>query len=272
MLEEFGLTEKPEGGYDINLQRSVNGVVNELSNYFGFKRHDGIVEFTAPGSEAANLRRILNSRNANQNAIENAVDRISAGAEVGGATVYTGDLDLGFPKKPSYMVFVSNATQITNFPFMMGEEFTHGEHMAYGVEDLGLSYTDYKSTFHEVTEEFLGYMGRQRIIKVAGLTGNYNPDLNWTRDLNESEWAHWLGYLSVDHLEEQGKQLPAKELFHAQDETIFWQILLEGVKDPIEFNFCFPPTLRFENLVQPLNNILRNAKADKAIKLDFSYQ
>jgi hypothetical protein len=84
MLEEFGLTEKPEGGYDINLQRSVNGVVNELSNYFGFKRHDGIVEFTAPGSEAANLRRILNSRNANQNAIENAVDRISAGAEVYG--------------------------------------------------------------------------------------------------------------------------------------------------------------------------------------------
>ncbi len=92
------------------------------------------------------------------------------------------------------------------------------------------------------------------------------------KDLTFSEWAHLLSYFAVDELIDRGKELPAEELFHASDETVFWRVLLENIRDPVELNFQFPPDLRFEKVVDPLNDLLKGSKADEAIKLVFSYR
>lgn len=275
MLERFGLYPQADGTLKIVTQQAVDGVVEELSQFFGYNQHHALIKFTAPGDEVSTLRRILNNRISRDPkmhpAIDKVIERLNLGIEIGGVATYTGDLELGFNPKPYYIVFISNATRISDFPFTLGEEITHGEHETNIIEAGNITHAQYKTRFQELTEEFLGYIGRKRIIAAAGLEGNYPLELTWERNLTRDEWAHLIGYYAVDDLLDQGKKLPVVDLFHAPDETRFWQVLLEAIKDPVVIGFNFPKTLRLEKLIDPVNQLVADCKAEKAIQINFSY-
>lgn len=270
MLEKFGLTKLPDGKFTINTREAIDGVTEELGLFFKYKPHYALIQFTSPGSEAAAVRNILGQRDVDKTAINESVERITAGKEMGGATLYTGDLDLPLTPKPAFMVFLSTATATADFPFTLGEEITHGEHMANVIDEQNISNSEYRQRFHELTEEVLGYLGRKRIFQVAGVSHYYPLNVSLDRNHTENEWAHFLAYTTVDDLERKEEDIPAANLFHAPNETKFWQILLEAIKEPIEFNFNFPPDLNFKGLIKPLRNLVREAKANRILKLRFN--
>lgn len=272
MLERFGLTQQLDGKFAINTRQAIDGATEELGSFFKYKPHPALIQFTAPGSEASTIRGILEQRKTDQAAINECVERINTGTEIGGATLYTGDLELDFTPRPKFMIFISNATGIRDFPFTIGEEITHGEHISNIITDQNISYADYRNRFQELAEEFLGYLGRKRMLQVAGLEESYPLNISLERNMTQSEWAHFLAYTTVDDLIERHQELPVVELFHAPNEARLWQILLEAIKEHVEFNFNFSPTLNYEGLVKPLRGLLKEAKANKTLKLKFSHK
>lgn len=271
MLERFGYHQEGDG-FRVDLQRALDETRTELSRFFGFRGHNAVVQFAAPGGAALSVRRILEQRGHPQSVIDESVRRIGEGTETGGSTLYTGDLELDLRPRPEYMVFFSTQVGRLSFLFNLGEEITHGEHISSVVDRESITYREYQARFNALTEEFLGRIGFKRILQVTGGTYELPLNINWKRDLNVNEWEHFIAYWLVDDLIRRQQRLPVRDLFHAPDQTRFWEILLRSVGNPLRMNFKFPQSLRFEGIVSSLNELLRRAKADKAIKLNLSYE
>lgn len=271
-LERFGVFLDDSGSLvRLDAQAAFTEVRKELQLAFGYRPHQGAVEFTGPNEGSLTLRNLLKARQIPDDVINDYVKRQGEGEEIKGCATYIGDIDLGFVPRLDYIVFMSVVTPVAFFPLTLGEEVTHGEHICY-VVDQGASYLGYKDRFHTLTEEVLGYIGRKRIMASAGLLGRYETEIELNQSVKSSFFAHMLAYYLVDDLNERGLLLPEKELFHAPDERVFWKILLGSVGEPVELNFIFPYGLRYEKLVPATQEILVSSKAEEAIKINFSYQ
>ncbi len=271
MLERYGIEYSPDGKLQkLDAQRAFEVVREDISGLFQIQTHGAVVEFTSPEGYAQRLRDLLAARNITDQAdIDATVKRIGEATEIGGVTAYCGDLDLALEWRPRYIIFLSNASKITHLPAILAEEVTHGEHEAYMIDDVGMSYADYQTSFHAISKEFLGYLGRKRVIEIIGLEGRYGTTLDASRDLTENEWSHFIGYWIADDLLDKGKKLPYRELFHATSEEEMWHILKTAMGDDFNFTLNFAENLNYEKLQEALNSIIRRNKAADYIKLNF---
>ncbi len=271
MMERYGIFYNPDGSLDhFDAQRSFEEVRHNLAQAFSFQPKGAIVEFTAPGGIGTTMRSLLAQRGINQEVIETSVNRIAEATDIGGAAAYAGDLDLDISPKPQYIIFMSTASKIIEFPIFLAEEVTHGEHMATIIQQESITYEEYQNNrFHEISEEFLGYLGRKRILEILDFKGSYNPNIDASKNLTRSYWAHMLAYYMVDDLLEKGKVLPLAQLFHAATEEEMWHILQETTQEPFQLTLNFGTNIDFDNLMEPLNELIAENKANDYIKLTF---
>ncbi len=272
MLERFGLYQNPDGTFQrLDTQRSIDAVNAELNEIFQFNSNiTGSIIFT--GAEAVNpvFQRILENRGFESNDIGNFHSRLTVGREIGGAAAYTGDLELGLGETKDFVVFMSSQTRVSDFPIFLAEEIMHGQHIAEVINREGISFEEYRNRFGVLTEEFLGYSGRKKIIEACGLEGKYGTDVELKPGMTESDWGHLLGYFAVDDLFDRGIELPYRDLFRAPDEETFWQILRDNTGTTVNYKFQFPQSQDFTPLQDWLQRYINRCKADSFLQLKFS--
>jgi hypothetical protein len=271
MLERYGVYENPDGSFArIDTQQSADQVTRDLRDVFGFNPAvRGNVIFA--GDEINPVYRMLMEKRGSSLAdLESFHQRLVEATEVGGGATYSGDLELGLDPHPDYLVFMSVRSSAVLFPIVLAEEITHGEHMAGVINWEGISFPEYRSRFSSMTEEFLGYIGRKKIIEAAGLVGGYEPIIDLSREMTEDDWAHKLAYLAVDDLFENNRDLPLRELFRAPDEETFWKIAKEAVSDGVKFGFKFPAGRDYAGLKEWIDQFIKRSKADVFIETNYS--
>lgn len=270
MMERYGITYNPDGSLDkFEAQRTFEQVREDIADFFGIRPRNAYVEFTAPQGYGGTLRRILEQRGHSHEVIDLMVRRASEGTEIGGCALYAGDIALDPETNPQYVIFVSTAAKIAEFPATLGEEVTHGEHLCEVISRENITYPQYLLKFHTISNEFLGYLGRKRILELLDQDGTYDTTLDASKPLTLNQWGHLFGYLVVDDLMEKQKSLPAKDLFLAPDEATMWKILQEAMGEPFVFGLNFAKGVNFDGLIQPLNDLIAENKAENYIKLDF---
>lgn len=273
MLERYGIYQNPDGSLKrLDAQQSLDQVTSELRGIFGFNPAvRGSVIFTGPDIVNPTFRTLLEQRSPNITDIESFHQRLVEASEIGGVATYSGDLELGLDPHPDYLVFMSVLSSANLFPITLAEEITHGEHIAGIISWEGISYLEYRDRFSSLTEEFLGYGGRKKIIEAAGLEGKYEPTIDLTKGMTESDWAHKLAYLAVDDLFDRNIDLPLQDLFRAPDEAEFWRIASESVSDGVRFRFNFPTGSEFASLQEWIDSFIKRSKANVFLKTHYSW-
>jgi len=273
MLERYGIEYDPDGKLQkLDAQKTFEVVRADISDLFQIQTHGAVVEFTSPEGYTQRLRDLLAARGITDKVdIDTTIKRIGEATEIGGVTAYCGDLDLALDLRPRYIIFLSNASKVSHLPAILAEEVTHGEHEAYMIDDVGMSYTDYQRSFHAISKEFLGYLGRKRVIEIIGMEGRYGTALDASRDLTENEWSHFMGYWIADDLLDKSKKLPYTELFHATSEKKMWGILKAAMGEDFHFTLNFAANLNYDKLEGALNSLIRRNKAADYIKLNFRH-
>lgn len=267
-LERFGCYQEDGSLVIQNPRQVLIGVKTELATYFESQKHLASFQPIFPDGKAEELmRRILRLRKFSAQETDMVIADINS-PRTPGVVFYTGDIELGYPERAYYAIFVSPTITSGQFLTTLGEEVTHGEHMANLIRPEGPSFDQYSTRFYPLTMETLGCIGRKRIAQVIGIEENSSP-----RQINATDpWPEVVAYRAVDWVNTRDIQLPAKELFHAPDQKRFWQIFLGVLKDPVEFKFVLEPTLTNERLIKYIQKMLTDSNAEEAIHIDFAYQ
>lgn len=272
MMERYGITYNPDGSLDrFDVQTTFEQAREDIAEFFGIRPRNAFVEFRAPEGYGGTLRNILEQRGHSQAVIDEMVRRVSEGTDIGGCALYVGDIELDRETNPQYVIFISTAAKIADFPATLGEEVTHGEHMCEIISRESVTYPQYLSRFHTISDEFLGYLGRKRILQILDLDGTYDTTLDASKPLTLDQWGHLFGYMIVDDLMEKRKSIPARELFSAPDEAAMWKVLQDATGEPFRFELNFTRSLDFGGLVKPLNDLIAENRAENYIKLDFRH-
>jgi hypothetical protein len=257
MLERYGI-----------VLSAIRQVREDLIELFGFSSHKGVLNWIDSEEKINILRTYSEFRGASQAEIVTAVEKYTVGKGIGAA--YCADVDLGLETKPEYIIFMSPATEITFIPFVLGEEITHAEHVCSVIEEERITYREYQKRFHVVTEEFLGYIGRRKIHENALVPFEYKAVIGPTKNLSHHNTvAHWLAYYAVDGLNSEKVKLPFKELFHAQYEEQFWEIVLGALGRPYPLSFKSAEGHLSPSFAASIKDIMKQSKSEGAFQLIF---
>lgn len=266
-LERFGIYSSADQGRieRIDPQKTLETVTAELASAFDFEPHHGIF-FLAQTPEGKIFLRELFARK--KEVLE--VERDAVEVEEGSATcVYLHEeRDVRYPC--DYAVFVGKVSP-GNFAPYLGEEVLHGEHICFHKIDQQMSDYEWVFGFHELSNEFLGYMGRLTIERLIGRQFSYNAKwINLCEEPNEREFAHLLAYFALEKFWTDERIIPLSEFFHLKNEGSLWQRVLKEYGGPIELPCAVSPNISLETIQKRIDRILLISQAEEAIKVVYS--
>ncbi len=228
-LEKYGISSTK-----LDERKCWESVLKKLQETFQFSPHRGTWNVLAEENGRQLYRAILREQGYNKELIERELQ--SHYNLFPAATLYTGDLHINPPFK--YIVFLGRPGIL---PLVLGEEITHGEHMA-SFADKGFSYKeDFHQRFDEVALEFIGHLGYWIILEdlqaVETLDDSFQArDLNTAYELLD----HAIAYTAVEIIAKNFDNIPYPDLFHASNQRDMWGIVRDGVKQPLPIKFKVP--------------------------------
>lgn len=170
-----------------------------------------------------------------------------------------------------YLIGLGNFPSADSLMIVLGEEVTHGKHACAMTFEKGRE-ESYAKVFHEVTAEFVGRLGARYICSKLGLKAQEPCEVKLESDrMTDSDWNHFIGYMALQNIAERGIDLPAQELFHADDEEHFWNIVLRASGKSIELVFGLPEGSNLKPHEEFVDTTLKASRSDRAIHVKFEH-
>ena len=266
-LERYGVyltSDRRQVDY-VNPEITLRGVTGALEDYFGFRSHTPKLFLLQSEEELAFLRHVLALKDLPEADIDRIVPLIQ---KDGAVTVYLHDEEnLRYPC--DYAIFVGDVPAL-EFPRTVGEEVTHGEHACIAKIDHRMSKGEYDSAFHELTQEFVAYLGSIAVLRLAGFQAAYLDTVSLHRpidQLTESDIAHLVAYGAVDAMVAQEFNFPAQALMRASTNQNFWaQMSRANHNVPVQIGFIVPEALSLQSVQKTIDTLIDEAGAEGVIK------
>jgi len=275
--ERYGVTIIPEKNTTIvDGELAIQAVLEDLTPAFDLAPHPGMILSLQTEENRRIMSGVLKKRGGPAGIpsrivdayVDELVDFYASEEHI--STLFTGDLPSYAPY--GYLIFIG-LFPAEIFPAFLGEEVTHGEHWCHHVSDYGMPYEEYRARFQVLTTEFIGSLGRRTVAnanKVLGKASNTLLEYPF-EDANptevRSQLAHRIAYVGLDEILRQGKELPLKALFHAENEEKLWQLVHEITRDPVSVHLILPQTVKFASIQENIQELLKTSKADSAISV-----